>query len=97
MKIDIIRENPNVCATVIEDRGYIMGECSHKCRSIAIWGEMHQVDDLDEKKHGLKVLINHLEDDPCPRIEKIRSNEEIYRNTAILRLDIAKITGKDGT
>jgi uncharacterized protein len=30
LKIDFITYNPNVCATIIDDGGYIMGECSHK-------------------------------------------------------------------
>ncbi|MEK6621281.1 MAG: pyridoxamine 5'-phosphate oxidase family protein, partial [Planctomycetota bacterium] len=38
LKGEFLRSNPNVCATIIEDRGYIMDECAHEFRSVVIWG-----------------------------------------------------------
>jgi nitroimidazol reductase NimA-like FMN-containing flavoprotein (pyridoxamine 5'-phosphate oxidase superfamily) len=90
-----LQQNPNVCATVIEDLGYVDGQCSHKYRSIVLWGEMKVVEDLEEKKHGMAILIRHLESRP-ERIEKrLKSTEEVYSKVAILRLDISEMTGKE--
>ena len=94
LKIEFIRENPLVCATVVEDRGYKMGKCSHAYRSVVFWGKMSAVDDITEKKHGLDVLLHHLEENPDEVKERLLKDETRYRDVTILRLDIFDITGK---
>jgi nitroimidazol reductase NimA-like FMN-containing flavoprotein (pyridoxamine 5'-phosphate oxidase superfamily) len=94
LKLDFIRQNPNVCATVIEDRGYKMGDCSHAYRSVVFWGKMYQLHDLAEKKHAIDVLLDHLEDNPDIIREKSLKSDEDYKDVGILRLDISEMTGK---
>ncbi|MBY8987006.1 MAG: pyridoxamine 5'-phosphate oxidase family protein [Candidatus Lokiarchaeota archaeon] len=94
LKLDILKENPNVCGTIIEDLGYSKGTCSHKYRSIVFWGEMIIIKDLEEKKHGFDVLLNHLEENPSKMKKKFFKNENSYLNTCVMRLDIKKVTGK---
>ncbi len=94
LKLDILKENPNICGTIIEDLGYINGACSHKYRSIVFWGEMVFTKDLDEKKHGFDVLLNHLEEYPNKVKKKFLKNEKSYIDVCIMRLDIKKVTGK---
>ncbi len=94
LKLDIIKENPNVCGTIIEDLGYIMSACSHKYRSIVFWGKIVFTKDLEEKKHGFDVLLNHLEENPSKVKKSLLKNEESYVDTCIIRLDITKVTGK---
>lgn len=96
LKLDFINQNPNVCATVIEDRGYKMGDCSHAYRSVVFWGKMHIVKDLQEKKHALNILVNHLEDDPDIVKERNLKSDDVYEDVGILRLDITEMTGKLG-
>jgi nitroimidazol reductase NimA-like FMN-containing flavoprotein (pyridoxamine 5'-phosphate oxidase superfamily) len=96
LKIDLIRHNPEVCATVIEDRGYKMGRCEQAYRSVVLWGSMHVVKDSGEKKHGMEVLLNHLEDDPDEVKERSLKSDEAYEGVGILRLDIKEMTGKQG-
>lgn len=95
LKLDFIRANPHVCAQVIEDRGYKTGECDHAYRSIVFWGTMHTVEDLQEKKRAIDVLLNHLEDDPDRVREKSLKTDDVYREVGILRLDIDEMTGKE--
>ena len=57
-----LSSNKKVCATVIEDGGYIMDECEHEYKSVVFWGDMQIVNDLEEKKHGMNILLHHLED-----------------------------------
>lgn len=64
LKLDFIKANSLVCATVIEDGGYVVDECGHNYRIVVFWGKMKIVPDNDEKKHGMKVLLNHLENKP---------------------------------
>jgi len=94
LKFDILKENPNVCSTIIEDLGYIMSACSHKYRSIVFWGTMELILDLEEKKHGFDVLLKHLEETPSKVKKRLLKNEKSYVDTCIMRLDIKKVTGK---
>lgn len=94
LKLDFIKQNPIVCATVIDDRGYIMDECEHRYRSVVFWGEMSILQDLEEKKYGIDVLINHLEKNPEKVRQKSLKSEEDYQKVGILRLDIKEISGK---
>ena len=94
LKLDILKENSNVCGTIVEDLGYVRGACSHKYRSIVFWGKMVFIKDLEEKKHGFNVLLNHLEENPSKIRKKLLKNEKSYVNTCIMRLDIKKVTGK---
>jgi nitroimidazol reductase NimA-like FMN-containing flavoprotein (pyridoxamine 5'-phosphate oxidase superfamily) len=94
LKIDFIRYNPNVCATVIEDKGYRMNDCDHKYRSVVFWGKMSIVENLEEKEHGIGVILDHLENTPKIIMERFLKTEERYHNVTILRLDIRELTGK---
>ncbi len=95
LKLDSIRANPRVCATVIEDRGYKMSECDHAYRSVVLWGTMYVVEGLQEKKLAIDVLLNHLENDPDRIREKSLKSDEVYEEVGILRLDIDEMTGKE--
>lgn len=94
LKIDFINENPQVCGTIVEDLGYVTDECEQKYRSVVFWGEMFFIEDLDEKKHAIDVLINHLEKNPDKVKEKSIKSEQPYLDVGILRLDIKELTGK---
>jgi nitroimidazol reductase NimA-like FMN-containing flavoprotein (pyridoxamine 5'-phosphate oxidase superfamily) len=97
LKIDFLSANARVCATVIEDRGYVDGRCSHKYRTVVFWGRMKVVEDLAEKKRALSILIRHLESHPEGMETKLKSAEEAYGKVAVLRLDISEMTGKENT
>ena len=94
LKLDFLKENPNVCATIIEDLGYINGACSHKYRSVVFWGNMTIINELGEKKHAFDVLLNHLEENPNKLKSRFFKNEKSYEDTCIMRLDILRATGK---
>jgi nitroimidazol reductase NimA-like FMN-containing flavoprotein (pyridoxamine 5'-phosphate oxidase superfamily) len=96
LKLDVIAQNPTVCGTVVQDRGYIHGKCAHAYRSVVFWGEMRRVDDLDAKKHAMEILLDHLEDNPDPIRRKHLNETSAYERVGILRLDIGRMTGKQG-
>lgn len=93
-KIDYLTKNPKVCATVIEDKGYVKDFCEHKYSSLIIRGSIRVVDELDEKKHGLDVLLNHLEENPDPIKTRNIKDDKSYNSVCILCIDISDITGK---
>ena len=96
MKIDFMRANPYVCATVIDDRGYFVNECSHHYRTVVLRGKLSAVESLEEKRHGLTVMIDQLEENPGPRKEKVNKYDREFDDFTILRLDIEDITAKHG-
>ena len=96
LKLDFIAGNPRVCATVIEDGGYVQGECEHNFRTVVFRGIMTIVTDADEKKHGMNILLTHLEESSEVVLEKLRKSEGFYHKMNILKLDIQQIHGKEG-
>jgi len=55
---------------------------------------MGLVEELSEKKHGLEVLLHHLERDPDPIRARDIKNDESYAKAGMIRLDILSMTGK---
>ncbi len=96
LKLDFLRSNKSVCATVIDDGGYVPGACEHEYKSVVLWGDMRIVSDLEEKKYGMRILLHHLEDEELVIKEKILKTENYYSKMEILRLDIKQIHGKAG-
>ncbi len=94
LKLDFLEKNPEVCATVIEDHGYREGQCEHAFASLIIRGKMRLVTDLADKKHGLGVLLRHLEPDPEPILARNIKDDASYAKVGILRLDVETVSGK---
>ncbi len=97
LKLDFIRANPRVCATVIEDRGYVKGQCKHRYASVVLRGELALVQDRAEQQHGMDVLLNQLEEDPAPIKARSLKDAAAFDRVAILRLTIRDCTGKQGS
>ncbi len=96
LKLEFLRENPVVCGTVIEDGGYVKGVCEHVFRSVVFWGKMEIVADAEEKKHGMNVLLTHLEqEDSVIRKYQLKA-EEAYSRMEVLKLKITQIHAKAG-
>ena len=96
LKFDFLNANSVVCATVIEDGGYIMDECGHAFKSVVFWGDMKVIKNADEKKHGMSILLNHLEEKQSVIKEKMLKSEDYYSRMEVLKLEIKQIHGKAG-
>lgn len=97
LKLEFLSTNPLVCATIIEDGGYIKDECAHAYRSVVFWGKMKIVDELEEKRHGMSILVNHLETREATIKELLlKSEDRYYKTMEVLRLDIGEVRGKEG-
>lgn len=93
-KIDFIKSNPYVCGTIIEDNGYEDG-CGQAFRSIVYRGNIRVIKDIEEKKHGFEIIIDHLEKIPGETKKNLLKSDDEYIKPAILRLDITEITCKE--
>lgn len=95
-KMDILRKNPRVCATVVEDRGYIPGECDHAYRSLIMEGKAQTVTDFSEKRRGLELLVRKHESEPESVLARLVKDDETVRKVGMVRISVETITGKQG-
>ncbi len=95
LKLDFIAANPSACVSIVEDLGYVEGKCDHRYRSIVIRGKASLVGELEEKKRGINVLMEHQESDPDPVRQRNFRSDADYGGFEIIRIDIGEVTGKE--
>jgi len=93
-KLFFLKNNPFACGTIIEDLGYKNNQCSHAYRSVVFWGKLLIIEDLEEKRYALNILVTHLEKNPSALRKKFLSNNDVFYNMLIMRLEVEEITGK---
>jgi uncharacterized protein len=96
LKLDFIKSNPTVCATVIDDGGYVTGQCEHNYKTVVFWGQLKVVTELEERAYGMEILLNHLEKDSGVIANYLVKSNDQASKMEILRLDITQIHGKAG-
>lgn len=92
-KIDWLRANPEVFGQVIEDRGYLVGQCSHAYRSVMFQATAQFLDNLEEKRHALGLMIDHADPEPEPLRQKLVATADLAQVT-VIRLSVQWMTGK---
>ena len=74
-KLDVLQANPKIWGQIIEDRGYVVGECSHSYRCIEFDGTVDFLESYKEKKHALDLMIDQIEPDPEPLKQRMVSEK----------------------
>jgi len=92
-KIEIMTANPDVWGQVIEDRGYVTGKCDHAYRSVHFAGRVAFLEDEDEKREALTLMIRQLEPDPEPLIQRLLGRGRLTK-TIVGRVQVLEMTGK---
>jgi hypothetical protein len=91
--LDIIRKNDRVCFEMDLFREVIMGQspcgCSCRYESVIGFGRAVIVAEPGEKKTALDRIMEHY-----GQAVPIAYKPEIFANTAVVRIDIASVTGK---
>ena len=95
-KMKILQANPRVCITVVEDRGYIDGECDHAYRSLVLEGKASVVTDLSEKRRALELLARKHERQPEAVLARFADNDEAVRKVGMVRVSVDSVSGKQG-
>lgn len=96
-KLDVIRRDGRACGTVVIDHGYTQGECEHPFESVVMDGHFSVIEDEEEKKHALQVLVGHLEQDASGYWESRGLDEERhYRRFTALCFHIEGLSAKQG-
>lgn len=93
-KIEFIKSNPKACLTVVQDKGYQDGHCTHAYRSVIVRGRMVPVDDREERVSGIKFMIAHLEKDSEKQLRLIEESNKVWRGTQMFKLEIESMTCK---
>ncbi len=81
---------------MILDKGYVKDDCTHRYASVVLWGTMKILDDLEEKKYAMDMLLGGLEEDPGPLKERFVKNDKVFDTVTMLKLEIDEMTGKKG-
>jgi nitroimidazol reductase NimA-like FMN-containing flavoprotein (pyridoxamine 5'-phosphate oxidase superfamily) len=92
-KIDILKSNPRIWGQAFVDRGYADGQCDHLYESVHFQGLVTFIETVSEKRHALRVMIQHLEENP-DQVMARQLNEKAVKKVAIGRIDIQKVYGK---
>ena len=92
-KLDYLRANPRVWGQVIEDRGYLPGQCSHAYRSVMFRGRAEFVEEPQEKKRALALMVDHADPDPAPLRQRLLAGAHM-EHVVVLRLVVESMSGK---
>ncbi|MFW9848890.1 MAG: pyridoxamine 5'-phosphate oxidase family protein [Candidatus Thorarchaeota archaeon] len=92
-KISILTGNPIVWGQAIMDYGYVEGKCDHLYATTQFRGKVTFIEDFDEKKHALTVMVNQLEPNPTIVIDE-QFKESSIQKVNIGRINIDYMSGK---
>jgi nitroimidazol reductase NimA-like FMN-containing flavoprotein (pyridoxamine 5'-phosphate oxidase superfamily) len=92
-KVDYLKANPLVWGQIIEDRGYLMGDCNHSYRTVQFKGRVEFLTDPEEKRQALYLMITQLENEPKPEKKRALSEADLAR-TAVVKVRVLEMSGK---
>jgi nitroimidazol reductase NimA-like FMN-containing flavoprotein (pyridoxamine 5'-phosphate oxidase superfamily) len=78
---------------VVEDRGYLDGECEHSFRSVQFRGTVTLIQGEDEKRRAVNLMIDHLESDP-ETVKARFTKPGALANVMLFRLHVEEMTAK---
>jgi len=92
-KVDALRRDNRVWGQAMVDLGYAEGSCDHLYETTQFRGKVTFVQDMDEKRHALTIMIRKNERDPGT-VTAEQVTEESVKDVNIGRIDIDLMTGK---
>jgi len=92
-KSDFLRASAVVWGQVLEDGGYMVGQCNHAFRTVQFQGRVEFLEDEAEKRRALSIMIEHLEPDPEPVKERLIKPDSLAR-VALARVHVEEMTAK---
>ena len=92
----MLRANPYVWGQVIEDRGYLSGQCAHAYRSVMFEARAEFVADLAEKRRALALMILHADPDAAAALQERLVTTSDLAQVTVIRLVVVAMGGKQG-
>lgn len=100
-KLDLLKANPNICFEVDVNVKIVPGAdaCNWSVRyqSVIGLGRISIVEDMEEKRAGLKALLDQYSGLAPSSKADIELPQHISAGTVVLRVDIDALTGKEST
>jgi nitroimidazol reductase NimA-like FMN-containing flavoprotein (pyridoxamine 5'-phosphate oxidase superfamily) len=95
---ETIEKNPNVCF-VVSDMGRLLpakeaGEFSVEYESVVVFGRASVVEDADEARHGLQLLLDRYAPHLRPDRDYRPVTDDELRRTSVFRVDVQSWSGK---
>jgi len=90
-KLVYLEANSNVWGQAVEDYG-VTDECDYAYKSVHFKGTMSLITNLQEKQHGMDVLVRQLSTTPDEKLAKIKP-EKLARTT-MGKITITYLSGK---
>ena len=93
-KLKMVEHNPHVCLTFCQGHELVwmhpQKACSYsmKSRSVMCRGRVEFLEDLEEKRHALLLMMKHYTDNECSM------NLPALRNVKVWRVPVDQMTGK---
>lgn len=91
-KIEMVKANPNVCFEVDVDQDVTRMDTPSnwemKYRSVIGFGKGHIVDDPEEKRRALNIIVEHYSGDPCV------NPESALGDVAVVKIQTESIAGE---
>ena len=92
-KLDYLKANNAVWGQAIKDYGYHVGECSHLYATVMFKGTVSFVDDIEEKRHSFKIMMDHLDPESTSMKERLLKSEGIP-TTPVAKISLDYVSGK---
>jgi len=92
-KLGILRSNNQVWGQALVDIGYQQNQCDHLFKTTQFYGKATFTEDLKEKEHALRLMINKLDENPEKVIKEQITTHSLER-VLIGRIDIVFMSGK---
>jgi nitroimidazol reductase NimA-like FMN-containing flavoprotein (pyridoxamine 5'-phosphate oxidase superfamily) len=93
-KIDYLKANPIVWGQVLEDLGYVTGECEHNYRTVMFRGKAEFIVDVKEKRRALGLMIDKLEKKPIEARKRLITESSLEK-ASIVRVKAVELSGKE--
>jgi hypothetical protein len=93
-KIDYLKANPIVWGQVLEDLGYVTGECEHSYRTVMFRGRAEFITDTKEKRRALGLMIDKLEERPSEARKRLITQSSLEK-ASIVRVRVLELSGKE--
>ena len=92
-KVAYLKANPLVWGQILEDRGYLMGDCNHAYRTVQFQGRAEFIADPEEKRQALYLMMTQLENDPEPSKKRALSEADLAK-ADVVKVRVLEMSGK---
>lgn len=92
-KVEFMKENPVVWGQILDDRGYLSGQCDYAYRTVQFRGRVTFLASREEKVRALLMMLSQLEQQP-EEVRKRVLTESKLATVLVGKIHIEEMSGK---